>query len=225
MSPVHYPAQPSKEQQELRAKAWRLDWRRKLANDQSIFREAYECPGGMWNRNICIFCMIWAVIFVVISGFWAYVDGHDLVTLLIVLFGVCLVLFLFLPMMYAMKWSTPKWIVLQLTRKFFVYTITDAPDLDFMEMVRSERKLTYPRIAVELESIKRVKKGFGSYFVREKPGRRGMIIVNIVYSSRPPYSGYDYEEEFPVPISVLPTFLGKLKGAAHSVVIDPIIDV
>jgi hypothetical protein len=119
--------------------------------------------------------------------------------LLIVLFGVCLVLFLFLPMMYAMKWSTPKWIVLQLTRKFFVYTITDAPDLDFVEMVRSERKLTYPRIAVELESIKRIKKGFGSYFVREKPDRQGMMIFSIVIRSRPPYSGYDWEEEGPFP--------------------------
>jgi hypothetical protein len=221
LSPAIAPARPSKEQQEILAKGWRLDWRRKLGNDQSIFREAYEYPKGLWKRDMCIFWTIWILIFGLVLGFWAWFDASDLVTLLLLFFGGGFALILILPVMYMDHRSTPKWAVLQLTRKYLFFTITESPAFNFVQMVRSENKLTYPKIAVDLEAITKVKKGFGSYFLREQPGSLGMMMVNIVHKMDPPNTKYNAEQELPVPITLLPVYLLKLKGAAHGVDIDP----
>jgi len=220
LSPVHMQSRPSKEVQELLARDWRQKWRAKLGNDQSVLREVYEYPKGMWNRNLFFICILWTIVAGSIFCVLALVGVRDLL-----IWGLLLVpMVLFFFFMYAIialnERLKPRWNVVQITRKYFIYTWAFTPDLDFFRMVRSEDRITYPQVAAELESITKIKKGFGSYFVRENPGGPGMIIIAVRFGPGSPY-GAGWEEEFPVPAPVLPGILMKLKGVAPAIAIDP----
>jgi hypothetical protein len=224
LSPVHYTAQPSKEQQELRAKAWRLDWRRKVGEDTSIFREVYPFPTRYKYRDIlAILLMIIVMTTTGVGGMvWISIANHDdqpLAFGAIILVVMCLAaLLLIFGVNYDYN-NRPKWNVLQLTKRHLIYTPTSDPDFDFLRMVRSEAPLTYPYIGVELESIREINEAFGSYFLREKDGSRQMVLANLSFKPKTPYYGIDME--FPVPVPVLRSLVEKLKERIPSLVISP----
>jgi len=220
LSPVHMQSRPSKEVQELLALDWRRKWRGKLGNDHSVLREVYEYPRGMWNRNLFFFSLFWIIISGGVFSVLAWLGVWDRLVLGLVLVPMALFFFFMYAIIALNERLKPRWNVVQITKKYFIYTWAYTPDLDFLEMVHSEDKITYPQIAAELESITKIKKGFGSYFVRENPGSPGMIIIAVRFGPGSPY-GAGWEEEFPVPASVLPGILMKLKETAPAIIIDP----
>jgi len=212
-------SRPSKEAREILAREWRQNWRKKLRNDQSVFREAYEYPKRMWIRNVSIICILWTIVAGSIIGILALVGFRD--TLIWGLLLVPMVLFFFF-MYSVIAWNEklkPGWIVIQITKKYFIYAQASTPDLDFIRMVHSEDKITYPQIAAHLETITKLKKGFGSYFVRGKPGGPGMIILAVGFGPGSEY-GAGWEEEFPIPVQVLSELIVKVREIAPAIKIE-----
>lgn len=173
----------------------------------------------MWSRSLFIICTIWTFIAGSIFFVLVLVGLRDLLIWVLIFVPVILIFFFMYGIIAMNERQRPGWSVVQITRKYFIYTWAYTPDLDFLEMVRSEDPVIYPLVAAELESITEIKKGFGSSFVRENPGGPEMVVIAAKFGPGSSY-GEGWEEEFPIPLSILPALLKKVREIAPTIKIE-----